>query len=441
MYVQKYKPRVLEEVLGHAAEITQLRRWLGPSADDPTAPKKPVCITGPPGIGKTTIAHLLAAQAGYIVHELNASDSRTATVLKNTLQTTNSRLQPDLIIIDEIDTIQDHGGIATLNTIIKTNTHTPIVLIANERPTKIRPLLGNCIEIRLVPPPLNTIVSHVEKIAKKEGLRIPKASLHALCNVRDLRSILNNLPFYNDEAGTRENRKDANYDIFTGTQKIFNDKGLDLGDALNIIDCDVMMIPAMVAEAYVAASRSVETVTRAADYITYGDIIDRRIHRIQDWSLLPHYSAAALAAVRTVDGPAPYNLFPSWLGKNSTALKKGRELQELGRKLARSSTALRMDYISPIDTILASLAEQKGKESAVDRLNDLGLSRDDYIETIRELMLEPAPISTKAKTAITRAYNKQAKKPASTARAKPVKLDMGPDDVDIADDVEYTYIQ
>ena len=440
MYAEKYKPRVLEEVLGHTTEIAQLRRWLGPSADDPTAAKKPVCLIGPPGSGKTTIAHLLAAQAGYCVHELNASDARSSTVLKNTLNTTNTRIQPNLIIIDEVDTIQDHGGIATLSAILKTHTHTPIVLIANERPTKIRTLLSNCIEITLYPPPLHTIVSHVEKIVKKEGLRIPKARIEELCAVRDLRSILNNLAF----AGTgadQQNSKDMSYDIFSATKKVINEKTADLSQAFNIVESDVMMVPAMIEEAYVAASRSLESAVRAADYITHGTIIDRRIHRVQDWSLLPYYSATAIAAARTVEGPAPYNLFPSWLGKNSSALKKRRDLHELGRTLAQPSTSLRLDIIDSVDKMIASTVDGK---SAVELLNTLHISRDMYFDIIREIVLEPAPISTKTKTAITRLYNKQTKsgRYGGASRAKPVKLDIPVGDVDMdSSDVEYTYIQ
>lgn len=36
-----------------------------------------VLITGPPGIGKTTSAHLCAKAAGYTPIELNASDVRS----------------------------------------------------------------------------------------------------------------------------------------------------------------------------------------------------------------------------------------------------------------------------------------------------------------------------------------------------------------------------
>jgi len=45
--------------------------------------RKIMLLTGPPGLGKTTLAHVLAAQAGYNVIEINASDDRSADVLRN----------------------------------------------------------------------------------------------------------------------------------------------------------------------------------------------------------------------------------------------------------------------------------------------------------------------------------------------------------------------
>lgn len=41
-----------------------------------------VLISGPPGIGKTTAAHLAAKQAGYQPLELNASDARSKKLIE-----------------------------------------------------------------------------------------------------------------------------------------------------------------------------------------------------------------------------------------------------------------------------------------------------------------------------------------------------------------------
>lgn len=44
-----------------------------------------VLISGPPGIGKTTSAHLMAKQAGYSPLELNASDARSKKLIEVSL--------------------------------------------------------------------------------------------------------------------------------------------------------------------------------------------------------------------------------------------------------------------------------------------------------------------------------------------------------------------
>jgi chromosome transmission fidelity protein 18 len=73
-------------------------------------------LTGPPGLGKTTLAHVLARQAGYQVHEVNASDDRTGKVveerIRNALESRSlsgpggmgvSGNKPTCVVVDEVD--------------------------------------------------------------------------------------------------------------------------------------------------------------------------------------------------------------------------------------------------------------------------------------------------------------------------------------------------
>lgn len=82
--------------------------------------EKILLLCGAPGLGKTTMAHVLAHQAGYDIVEINASDDRTSKVvherIKSALETrtldSGARRgggmilkdnRPTCVIIDEID--------------------------------------------------------------------------------------------------------------------------------------------------------------------------------------------------------------------------------------------------------------------------------------------------------------------------------------------------
>lgn len=73
--------------------------------------QKIALLCGPPGLGKTTLAHTIARHAGYNIIELNASDDRSpeafklalenGTQMKSTFLAKDNR--PNCIILDEID--------------------------------------------------------------------------------------------------------------------------------------------------------------------------------------------------------------------------------------------------------------------------------------------------------------------------------------------------
>ncbi|KAJ7062975.1 hypothetical protein B0H15DRAFT_873158, partial [Mycena belliarum] len=51
-----------------------------------------VLITGPPGIGKTTSAHMVARLEGYTPVELNASDARSKKLVESSVNVSNTSL-------------------------------------------------------------------------------------------------------------------------------------------------------------------------------------------------------------------------------------------------------------------------------------------------------------------------------------------------------------
>ncbi|CAL8070870.1 unnamed protein product [Calicophoron daubneyi] len=191
-----------------------------------------VLLAGCPGLGKTTLAHLLAEHAGYQVIEINASDDRTssafkdqlnavvtsATSLNRTGQGTTGSFKPCCLILDEIDGAAP-AAVELLASAAKTVLQParerrtrrrnkeplvlrrPVICICNDLfATAIRPLRASgvpCLVLRLPVVDLGRLISRLDAIAQKENLPVDKAVLTRLAEIadRDVRSCLNAMQF------------------------------------------------------------------------------------------------------------------------------------------------------------------------------------------------------------------------------------------------------
>jgi chromosome transmission fidelity protein 18 len=148
LWVDKYAPRAFRELLSEDRFNRQVLRWIkqwdphvfgvqrppakaaarAPQPGRFTSPAKPwaggraeaaaeatrpekqiLLISGPPGLGKTTLAHVAARHAGYRPLEINASDERSAKVMRarvkeaTDVQAVFGDRRPPLVVLDEID--------------------------------------------------------------------------------------------------------------------------------------------------------------------------------------------------------------------------------------------------------------------------------------------------------------------------------------------------
>ncbi|EEP78113.1 predicted protein, partial [Uncinocarpus reesii 1704] len=105
LWTEKYRARRFKDLIGddrtHRAVLRWLKGWdpiVFPSLakskaqnktadlEEPNTHRKILLLTGPPGLGKTTLAHVCAKQAGYEVLEINASDERSRDVVKGRIK-------------------------------------------------------------------------------------------------------------------------------------------------------------------------------------------------------------------------------------------------------------------------------------------------------------------------------------------------------------------
>ncbi|GAA6075238.1 chromosome transmission fidelity protein 18 homolog, partial [Tachysurus ichikawai] len=246
----KTKSQITEEIL--EAELDQYKR-----------PKlKVALLSGPPGLGKTTLAHIIAKHAGYNVVEINASDDRSAELFQKRIDTATqmksvlgANEKPNCLIIDEIDGAPSaainvllatlnrkdsrDGEETTTNPLKKKKKKEsvllrPIVCICNDLYTPaLRPLRQQAFLLTFPLTQQSRLTQRLMEITRRQGMKADTGSLMALCEKTDsdIRSCINTLQFLHGR-GQRQldlrvvnsmsiGLKDQNKGLFSVWQEIF----------------------------------------------------------------------------------------------------------------------------------------------------------------------------------------------------------------------------
>ena len=195
MWSEKYRPQIISDMVGNEESRASIMEWFAKWKKG----TKPLLLVGPPGIGKTTMAYLVAKQFGYDMIGLNASDVRSKSRINEILTPVLgnvSVLGTPMIFVDEVDGIHgrsDYGGAAALVDILKEPT-VPIVLAANDdtldKMKNIRKVVKT-ISFKKIPPRLLRV--YLENILKKESATLSPGSLIKVIHKSrgDIRSMIN----------------------------------------------------------------------------------------------------------------------------------------------------------------------------------------------------------------------------------------------------------
>ncbi|OAP55551.1 hypothetical protein AYL99_10524 [Fonsecaea erecta] len=456
LWVDKYAPDTMGAVCGNKGQVEGLQRWLRnwpksaksdfkKAGADGKGIFRAALLHGPPGVGKTTAAHLVAKLEGYDVVESNASETRNKKLLETgltgVLDTTSllgyfagdgKKVEQSkrklLLIMDEVDGMSagDRGGVGALASIVK-KTNVPMILICNERnQPKMRPLTNVTAEFQFRRPTTDMIRGRIATILFREGMRLPTPIINALiegCN-GDIRQIINmistikldnkDLDFSDTKAITKAWEKHVILKPWDIVNKILRPQMFaasstaTLNDKTELYFNDHEMSYLMLQENYLKtnpalassyngkerAMKLLELADNAAASISDGDLVDRMIHGSQQqWSLMP------LHAIFSFVRPASYmygNLggqagFPSWFGQNSKQMKLSRFVKEIQGHMRLRTAAdrheIRQQYLPALWNKTVGTLQEEGKDSVqgvIDFMDSYYLTKEDF-DSVLEL--------------------------------------------------------
>ena len=321
MWTEFYRPSKIEQMIGNEDARLNVVKWLSGWV----AGSRPLLLVGPPGVGKTSLVHVLASQFDFDLVEMNASDTRNREELERMIvpMLTNTSIlgKRMLLFLDEIDGIsgrEDTGGIESIVNLMKEPT-IPVIMAANKRDAKFKELtkISKVIEFDPVPPRL--LMLFLEQVIKKEK-KIkkldPEEKISIVNNSRgDIRSLLNiaQSKYAGYDAIRQE---DFEIDISNAINGFFSSNGPQSArDFLSHADASYQdprfgMSPeerrkdklyALYSSTMSFSSRlDLASFSSILDILSKADIIVGRVGQNRQWSLLKY-----------IDNMIAYGLFPA----------------------------------------------------------------------------------------------------------------------------------
>ena len=371
-WTEKYTPEKISEVVGQKKAVEKFLNWLKTWKPG----KKAALFFGPAGVGKTCLVEALGKEKNIQLIELNASDYRTASQIKEVIGQSMKQMslfmKSKLFLIDEIDGIagrQDRGGTTELIKIIKESQY-PIVLTANNPyEPKLRSLRSYCQLIPFTKVYYWDVVRRLEYICEKEGLKCDKEVLRNLAkrSEGDLRSAINDLESLSEVKkeiklvdlevlGERERETS----IFDALKMIFKTTtALAAKLSIQSVDKDADEIFWWIEQNIINEYENVEEISRAYEMLSRADLFRNRISINQNWKF-KKYMIDLMTAGVAISKKEMYRKFSRYeypdkikfLGSTKFERKEEKEkLLELSKQLHCSIKKIRKDFLPFLNLI------------------------------------------------------------------------------------------
>ncbi|MDH5462960.1 MAG: AAA family ATPase [Nitrosopumilus sp.] len=291
MWSEKYRPQIISDMIGNEESRTAVMEWFAKWKKG----TKPLLLIGPPGIGKTTIAYIVAKQFGYDMIGLNASDARSKSRINEILTPVLANVSvmgSPMIFVDEVDGIHgrsDFGGTSALVDILKEPT-VPIILAANsDTSDKMKSIkkVVKTIYFKKISPRLLRI--YLENILKKESAKLSPGSLIKVIDKSkgDIRSMINLAQSFVTGFNPQIETTFENINIEDGINTFFKANSIE---EAKIILYSMQIDPREKINAFyssiITSNIDNYTLAKHLEIISDADMLFGKIMKTQNWRLL-----------------------------------------------------------------------------------------------------------------------------------------------------------
>ncbi|MCA9827055.1 MAG: AAA family ATPase [Nitrosopumilus sp.] len=347
MWSEKYRPHIISDMIGNEESRASIIDWFTKWKKG----TKPLLLVGPPGIGKTTIAYLVAKQFGYDMIGLNASDVRSKSRINEILMPVLANVSVmgiPMIFVDEVDGIHgrsDFGGASALVDILKEPT-VPIVLAANcDTSDKMRSIKKTVktIYFKKIPPRLLRV--YLENILKKENAKLSPGSLIKVIDKSrgDIRSMINLAQSFVTGFNPQTETTFENINVENGINAFFKANSTE---EARIILYSMQIDPREKINAFyssiITSSMDNSTLAKYLEIMSNADMLFGKIMKTQNWRLLRYLNDILIKLYQNDDRIrySQYNISWPLLNRirwDGTKIKSFSSI--MARKLHLSSSA------------------------------------------------------------------------------------------------------